>query len=183
MPNYRNAPSNKFNRLVLRPKENERAKGTRLWQELRRRRLLTLFNRLLTEDQDEDQKQRMATEIIQFIERRLLREPLPEPLPDGKRPLLAQSFEGTLMDVNDDFVTVEFDMHGRQELRRFARPKLSASGLQPQDVVQLRCELTLAPPTSPLSDAEVEQWEQRRVDRAAAQEKTRRARSLLEDES
>lgn len=93
--------------------------------------------------------------------------------------LLVQSFEGTLVDVNAESVIVEFEMGDRRELRKFPRAQFLVPELRTQDVVQLRCELSLAPPSSPLSDAEVEQWERDYADRAVAQAKTKYAKSLL----
>jgi hypothetical protein len=84
--------------------------------------------------------------------------------------------------VTDQFVTVEFEMNNRREMRSFPRSQIRAAGLRAQDVVQLHCNLMMAPPTPPLSDAEVEEWERRHTDLEAAQAKTKHAKSLLEEE-
>ena len=98
------------------------------------------------------------------------------------QPLLLQTFEGEILDVNDQVVIVEFTMGERRELRKFSRAQFLVPEVRIQDVVQLRCKLVLAPPTAPLSDAEVEQWARDHVDLEAVQVKTKRPKSLLEDE-
>ena len=96
--------------------------------------------------------------------------------------LLVQNFEGTVLEVNDQIVTVAFEMNDRREVRSFPRTQLQAAELRTQDVVELQCKLVLVPPTRPLSDDEVEQWERDHVDLKEAQAKAIRPKSLLEDE-
>ena len=98
------------------------------------------------------------------------------------QPLLLQTFEGKILDVNDQVVIVEFTMGERRELRKFSRAQFLVPEVRIQDVVQLRCKLVLFPPTPPLSEAAVEQWERDHADLEAAQAKTKRPKSLLEDE-
>jgi hypothetical protein len=95
-------------------------------------------------------------------------------------PLLAQRFEGEVVECNADFVVVRFDMGNQQFERRFSRTQLPT--LQQGDVVELLSTLFLKPPTKPLTDAQVDAWEKRNINWAAAQAKTKRAPSLLDDE-
>lgn len=96
--------------------------------------------------------------------------------------LLAETLEGTLIEMDEHFVTIEFDKGSRQELRRIPRTEFRTCQLRIQDAVLLRSELFLVSPTPPLSDKQAEEWERRHAELEITQAKTKRAKSVLEDE-
>jgi hypothetical protein len=160
--------------LFLDTAEEEREQGFEAWRQLMQLRLRALVKRLLSDDSDIERIRFRAAELMEFVEQRLH---------GGQaQPILVQTFEGKLTEVDDQFATVEFEMDGWRQLRRFPRTKLAASALHVNQIMQLRCELSLAPPAPPLSQAEVDAWLKRRADRTEAQAKTKWPQSLLEDE-
>ena len=185
------APLKPIGVILSLPIENQR-EG---WADLSKLDKLIALDQLLSGVLDPDRNPQKAAEVIDFIRARPLG--LDHPHIDqmieelyaslSRRRLaaalvLAQCFEGTVIEADDDGVTVEFDIDDRRELRRFARDELGQADVHVRDAVQLRCLLTLDSPTPPLSEAQIELWMRSRPYCDVADEQVRRSRSLEEDE-
>jgi hypothetical protein len=90
----------------------------------------------------------------------------------------SQSFEGTVVEVSETHVTIEFEVNGCQEIRRFPHAQPQAAALKVSDVLELHCELKLVPPVAPRSLSEVEDWEHIYADYVDSQGTVTRARFL-----
>jgi hypothetical protein len=127
---------------------------------------------LAAESQNAEEMRFRALELIEWANAGLRPEP---------QPILAQEFEGKVIEADEHFVTVAFDMDNRKERRRFSRSQLQAAPLRLNDIVELHCKLTRALPRPPLTPSEVEEWEKLHPDLEAAQAKTEQAKSLLQN--
>lgn len=100
------------------------------------------------------------------------------------KPVFTQSFEGLVRSVDDEQIIVEFKVGDDLEERQFARKEMKLAGkIEEGDTVWARCQLDLVGPTPPMSSGEIEKWKQEHRDMEEYHKKTKRGKSLLEDET
>jgi hypothetical protein len=96
---------------------------------------------------------------------------------------LVQEFDGIISSVNDEFVSIQFEINDDLETRRFRRADLKAENIQLGVGVRARCELVILAPKAVATDrdreaqdrAEKEAWERN------FKQKALRGKSFVED--